>query len=695
MRKEEKPVLYPADSPVECWRFFASLHESLRTQDVLKSTGEWIRRQFGFQGVDVYLKHPETGGLRLAGRFGLSPDFIRESDDTPEDGPEGLIFRSGTPLFLGRYPDKTGTEPSEAGPERPVAFAGVPVSDRGQSVGVLSCHHDRLRPFGGPDRALLEEIGRQTGLALRNAGIHELADQKAHRYIAMSRVITATRHLGTLDSTLQDIAKVLVQALGFDQAWIGLMDVKAATLRGKAGFGAGMTPRCVNVSFTLELPMYNPALEASLAQKPVVCADPDALRDEAFKQWMKRTRSQNWAFAPILSGGDTLGVIGVFYLGDGVFGDEDVRTLVMVAEQAANAVENAQLYEQIKTSEERYRTLFEAGGMSLVILDEHNRFKQVNRAFESLSGYAREEIVGQMSIFQFFSGRSQLPLLYAGNAGAWNQNREFLFEDRNGRLHHVHLTTDPIPGSTDLLVSLIDMTRERELERRLFKSEELAAIGELSAGIAHEIRNPLVAITTSASLLKDETGLSPEGRQVLDVVKEETDHLAAIVDDFLKFARPKKPAIQPEDLNRLIREIVKRNREPAKPGVDWVEEYDAALGEVPLDRHQIQQVLTNLIHNGVDAMPSGGTLAVRTYRSGGDEDPCACISVSDTGIGVPETEREKIFQPFYSTKEKGTGMGLAICRRIIGEHDGEITLRSEVNRGSAFIVRLRLKTKEA
>jgi PAS domain S-box-containing protein len=695
MRKDAKPAESPDDSPIESWRFFASLHESLRTPDVLKSAGEWMRRRFGFGGVDVYLNHPESGALHLAGRFGLSPDFIRESDLTPEHGPAGRILRNGNPLYLARYPEHPGSDPQEAGPERPVTYAGVPVLDRGRTVGVLSCHTDRVRPLGAADRSLLEEIGRQLGLALRNAGAHEQAEQKAHRYIAMSRVITATRHLGTLDSTLQDIAKVLVQALGFDQAWIGLMDVKAATIRGKAGFGAGMTPRCVDVSFTLELPMANPALEASLAQKPVVCADPVAAYDEAFRQWMKRTRSSNWAFAPILSGGDTLGVIGVFYLGDGVFEDEDVRTLVIVSEQAANAVENAQLYEQIKTSEERYRNLFEAGGMSLAILDDQNRFKQVNRAFEALSGYDREEIVGQMSIFQFFSGKSQLPLLYAGNAEAWNQNREFLFEDRNGRLHHVHLTTDPIPGSTDLLVSLIDMTRERELERRLFKSEELAAIGELSAGIAHEIRNPLVAITTSASLLKDETGLSTDGRQILDVVKEETDHLAAIVDDFLKFARPKKPAIQNEDLNRLVRDIVKRNREPGRPGVDWVEEYDPGLTEVPVDRHQLQQVLTNLIQNGIDAMPSGGSLAVRTTRSGEGGDSCACVSVSDTGTGVPESEREKIFQPFYSTKEKGTGMGLAICRRIIQEHDGEIILRSEVDRGSAFIVRLRLKSKSA
>jgi PAS domain S-box-containing protein len=704
----EKAVVHPTGRRPD--GFLASMHRSLRVQDVLATASEAVMRCFGFDGTDIHLRDAETGTLRLASRAGLSQDFIQETSHSVDSGPAGSILKSGKPLFLRIYPESSGrevlpTEPdgvhrqAEDGDLRQalneaITFAGVAITKKEGVAGVLSCHSNFPRILSAEDRILLEEWGHQLGIALGNAGAFEQAEQKAHRYIAISRVITATRHLGTLDWVLQEITKVLVQGLGFDMAWIGLIGESEWVLGGRAGFGACMSSKSIHAVFPLEVPARNPVHESAVNQTPVVCRDADSVEDASFRQWLKRIRAQSFAFAPILNGDVTLGVIGVFYLGDQVFQEEDVRTLTSVSEQAANAIENAELYDKIKTSEERYRTLFESAGTGLVILDPHNQFRLVNHAFESLSGYSRDELVGKMSFFQFFSGKTQLPLLYAEDGDgseAAARNREFLLQDRHGNQRHVHILTDRIPGSSDLLVSLIDMTRERELERRLFKSEELASIGELSAGIAHEIRNPLVAITTSVSLLKDETELSADGRQVLDVVKEETDHLAAIVDDFLKFARPKKTVLRSEDLNRLVKDVIRRHREMGRKDIRWEEEYDDRLPEIPLDRHQFQQVITNLTLNALDAMPGGGTLTFRTRLDDRTDRPRAALTVLDTGAGIPESDRTKIFQPFYSTKEKGTGMGLAICRRIVTEHDGEIFVESEPDRGAAFTVSLPLE----
>jgi len=696
MLMEKTPPKKSPVNPADCRLdgLLASLHRSLRVHDVLSLAAENIMKCFGFDGTDILLQDSETQTLRLAARAGLSPDFIQETSHTVDSGPAGTILKTGRPLFLQSYPESPKKTGHYAETDGPVAYAGASLTEKGRTFGVLSCHSNSPRGFSSEDRTLFEETGRQLGIALDNAQAFEQAEQKAHRYIAISRVITATRHLGTLDWVLKEITKVMVQGLGFDMAWIGLVGDREWVLGGRAGFGACMKPKSIGVTFPMELPARNPALEAAMNQVPVVCRDIDTVSDETFRQWLKRIRAQSFAFVPILNGDETFGVIGVFYLGDQVFHEEDVRTLSSVSEQAANAIENAQLYDKIKTSEERYRTLFESAGTSLVILDENNQFRLVNHAFESLSGYSREELVGKMSFFQFFSGKTQLPLLYAekGIAAAAARNREFLLQDRHGNLRHVHILTDRIPGSQDLLVSLIDMTRERELERRLFKSEELASIGELSAGIAHEIRNPLVAITTSVSLLNDETELSTEGRQILDVVKEEADHLAAIVDDFLKFARPKKTVLQIEDLNRLLKDVVKRHKEMGRKDIEWTEEYDERLPEIPLDRHQFQQVITNLLLNALDAMHQGGTLAVKTSLEERPDGPRARMTLSDTGTGVPESESTKIFQPFYSTKEKGTGMGLAICRRIVAEHDGEIFVESGPGSGAAFTVSLPIDT---
>jgi PAS domain S-box-containing protein len=689
----EKMRKKPVEHPAGCWNFFSTLHQSLRVQEVLNAAAENIMNVFYFSGVDVHLLDPDSKELQLAARFGLSPDFIREASFPVEAGPAGLVLKTGKSLFLQKYPESPRKNATFSETDGPVAYACAAVSDKGKPLGVLSCFANTPMDLPADDRALFTGVASQLGLALANARTFEQAERKAHRFIAISRVISATRNLGTLEGMLQDVAKVMVQALGFDQAWIGLIHNRDNVLRGKAGFGAGMTAKSVSVSFPVELPTRNPALASALEQKPAVRQSLDETADEAFRFWMKRLRAQSYAFVPILSGEETFGVLGVFFIGDQVFQEEDIRTLTSVSEQTASAVENAQLYEKVKTSEERYRTLFESSGTSLAILDERNEFRLVNRAFEALSGCAREELIGKVSFFQFLGGKTQLPLLLDDD-GISLKRREFLFRDRQGNHKHVHILADRIPDSADLLVSIIDMTRERELEKQLFKTAELASIGELSAGIAHEIRNPLVAITTSVSLLKDEKDFSSEGRQVLDVIREEADHLAAIVNDFLQFAKPKKPVLQPEDLNRLLRDVVKRHKETGRTDVEWIEEYDGRLPEISIDRHQVQQVVTNLLLNSLDAMPDGGTITVRTSLDDGSNGPAARVTISDTGMGIPEEDFGRIFQPFYSTKEKGTGMGLSICRRIISGHDGEISVSSKLLKGSAFQVTLPLKTKD-
>jgi signal transduction histidine kinase len=240
------------------------------------------------------------------------------------------------------------------------------------------------------------------------------------------------------------------------------------------------------------------------------------------------------------------------------------------------------------------------------------------------------------------------------------------------------------------------MTSQRELERRLYRSEELAAIGELSAGIAHEIRNPLVAIKTSVNLLQDEPDLSEEGHQLLEVVAEETDQMAAIIEDFLQFARPKPPTFEDVDINQVLRDVVKRYKEvdQAKQ-VQWVEKLDDHMPVLRLDRYQIQQVITNLILNGLDAIGDEGRLEIGSCQEQGpDSEKMAHFFITDDGAGIAPDSVNKIFQPFYSTKEKGTGMGLAICRRIVDQHGGEIQVNSRVDQGTRFSVILPVKSQE-
>jgi PAS domain S-box-containing protein len=403
----------------------------------------------------------------------------------------------------------------------------------------------------------------------------------------------------------------------------------------------------------------------------------------------------SYAGIPLIGHEDVLGVFGLYNRFSKQFSEHDHFLLSEIGHQLGIAISNTLRYDQIRTSEKRYRTLFESDATGLVILDDEHRFCLVNRAFETLCGLPRESLIGKMTLTPFLAVKNNQSEEIIEKLNNTPQNWEAEFVSRDGVLKQVYITTTRIPQSSNTLVSMIDMTRERELEKQLFYSEKLASIGELSAGIAHEIRNPLVVIKTSVDLLREESHLSTDGNQLLTVLKEESDHLAAIVEDFLKFAKPKKPSLLNENINKLLKDVIKRYREISGYNIQWMEKYDKTIKPLSLDRHQIQQVITNLLLNSIDAMPDGGILKIETRFEKNNEKDMVRIMITDSGIGISEDKITKIFQPFFSTKEKGTGMGLAICRRIIHDHNGKIQVESEVGKGSCFSILLPLFEKKS
>ena len=663
----------------------AAMGKSLHLKDVLQTAAEKLIECFsGISGVEIYLLDEAKKVLSIKAHRGLPPELIGIGTLQKGEGLAGDIAKTEKPLFIETILTDKRVNPRFIKREKFSSYCGVPIFHEGTILGVLGLYIRNREEYSKMEPHLVSEVAHRIGMAVRNAQIYEQAAMRTRRFITVSRAITVTRQLGTLNEVLRDITRLLVQSLGFDQSWIGLVNENQGVLQGKVGFGTGMRSKGWDSSYSIVPESKNPAVMAVLQQKPVVYHFVEDVLEHNFKSWLRILKVQSFGFIPILSRDRAVGVIGVFYVGDQHFEEEDVKTLNSVAEQAAIAMENAQLYEQIKTSEERYRTLFESAGTSLVILDERQKFHLVNHAFESLSGYGQKELIGKMELHTFLKGSDRRNI--AEKLKTPPQSLEVQFSGKDGVTKHVFITTTRIPDSSDVLVSVIDMTRQRELERRLFRSEELAAIGELSAGIAHEIRNPLVAITTSVALLKDEPKLSEEGRQLLDVVKEESGHLAAIVDDFLRYTKPKKPSFYKEDINKFLADVVKKQKERTDKKIEWIEEYDQTLKKIALDRHQIQQVITNLLLNSLDALPDEGVLKIQTKKEKVSGEERVRISITDSGIGIPEKEIQKIFQPFYSTKEKGIGMGLAICQRIVNDHNGEIFVKSEIGKGTTFFV---------
>jgi len=233
--------------------------------------------------------------------------------------------------------------------------------------------------------------------------------------------------------------------------------------------------------------------------------------------------------------------------------------------------------------------------------------------------------------------------------------------------------------------------RLKQTQEQLVRSERLAAIGQLAGGVGHELRNPLGAIKNAAYYVKGKIAKSELGQkeprvmEFLNIMDDEINTSNKIINDLLGFSRVGKPSVSPTQINNVIEDALSHTTIPEN--IELIKKLDAELPQVEIDTSQIQQVLVNMISNAVQAMPEGGKLIIGAREKDGFIE----VRIADTGCGIPQEAIDKIFDPLFTTKAKGIGLGLAVCKAIIDRHEGKIEVKSQVGKGTTFIIKLPLK----
>ena len=234
----------------------------------------------------------------------------------------------------------------------------------------------------------------------------------------------------------------------------------------------------------------------------------------------------------------------------------------------------------------------------------------------------------------------------------------------------------------------------RETQEQLVRSEKLAVIGQLAGGVGHELRNPLGAIKNAVYYIKGKIAKSELGQkeprvmEFLNIMDDEINSSNKIISDLLSFSRVGKPSVSLTRIEKVVEDALSHT--PIPENIELLKKLDADLPEVEIDPDQIRQVLVNMITNAVQAIPEGGELTLAAGR----RDNFLEVKVADTGYGIPKETLDKIFDPLFTTKAKGIGLGLAVCKAIIDRHQGQIEVESEVGKGTAFTVKLPLTVKK-
>jgi two-component system, NtrC family, sensor histidine kinase PilS len=327
----------------------------------------------------------------------------------------------------------------------------------------------------------------------------------------------------------------------------------------------------------------------------------------------------------------------------------------------------------------------------LITTDAQGRILTFNRAASTIIALPASHAIGREIIDVM-----QLPVSVRTRLAELTERRglrvDYQHKTADRGVIDVGLTASALTfsdGGRGYLFAFQDVTDMRRLEREARLRQRLAAVGEMAAGIAHEIRNPLASMSGSIQVLRQELPLSEEQAQLMDIVLRESERLNHTITSFLAYARPQRAAIARLDVGKVLQDTALLLRNSADLHDDHVIDVDAADPVwCEADEHQVRQIVWNLATNGLRAMANGGRLLLSVRSAEESGNPVVVLAVQDQGCGIPADEVDSIFQPFRSSFERGTGLGLAIVHRLVTDYHGAIDVSSEVGVGTIFTVKL-------
>ena len=360
-------------------------------------------------------------------------------------------------------------------------------------------------------------------------------------------------------------------------------------------------------------------------------------------------------------------------------------------EISRDVTEYKNLIRKLQASEKRLRAILDTANDAILSVDSDNRIVLFNNAAERIFGYKREEVLGK-------SLNMLVPPQYGDH---YEHVKRFLKTKtprvigktlaltalrKNGEEFPIELGLSyfEMGGGVIFTAIIRDVSSQKQLEKKLLRSERLAAVGQAVAYVAHEIKNPLMIIGGFSHQLRKSITEEASLRK-LDMIFDEVRRLEKLVQNLGDFTKEYRLVKRPADINAVIRDVVRIMAEVYPKGkYRFRVELDDELDEIYCDPDKLKQVFMNIVANAIEAMEDGGQISISTARDGDGIQ----IRIEDQGVGIEESKLLTIFEPFYTTRERGSGLGLAISYRIIEAHGGDIWAESEPGKGTTFIIRM-------
>ena len=493
-----------------------------------------------------------------------------------------------------------------------------------------------------------------------------------------------------LDTLLSEIVRVAAQELHVKACVIRLLDEKTGELVLKGVYGLGS-----------QYLSKGPVIAAKSAFREVIESGEiteifDVSRDPRI-QYSNEAITEgisSMLVVGLMREGRANGALSIYTDQPHHFSPDEVQTFQAIAHQTAVAVHLTQLHisererseEALRRSEERMRAILDTVIDGIITIDEKGTMESFNPGAVRIFGYSCDEVIGKNIMMLMpepdHSRHDQYLSNYLGSSERKiiGIGRDVTGRRKDGTTFPMYLGVgETFSGERRIFTGIVrDLTEFKRLQDKILHTENLAALGEMAASIAHEIKNPLAGISGAIEVLLENMTGQDQRRPIMEEVLGQVKRLDNTVRQLLMLARPWRPEKQPVDLREMIEVFcaTAAEQEPFQ-GIQFVfKGNDSVIA--PVDPSLLEQVLWNLFHNAAEAMPNGGEICCTL----GQDSDFVTLTVADTGSGISADHRDQLFRPFFTTKTRGTGLGLSICKKIMEAHQGSITISSEADRGA-------------
>jgi PAS domain S-box-containing protein len=657
------------------------LASGLDLRGMIQAVKTELKRIIPVDRMTITLLDQQGEGLRyLALEKGYEAGELRDGVIYTKKGtPFEKVVETGHPVMI---PD---TEKSESLLDQKLLKEAIrsslvfPLEYKGQIIGTMNFDSKAINHFSDHHVNFLGSVAPGIAISIQNALLFEETKKRLNELTILYEIMKISASSLSLDTMLKEIVHSLNSFFKFEAFGIALVEGDTGKL-------------VIHPSF-----IGHPVKEI---EKLVLCLGKGIARWVAKEGNDESTNSE--MCVPLKIGQKVIGVIDAQSRALNAFSEDDLRLLSIVGGQLATIIDNLHLYEEIKESEERYRTVVEGALDGVAVIGEDFKFKYVNERISEILRYSKSELVGmdfrdlldqtnqQLVVDRYLRRRrgEKLPSRY-----------EFNIVRKDGEIRNVEIKStlmEDSRGDMNTVSFLKDITENKKMEEQLLQAEKLRALAEMASGVAHDFNNALAAILGNTQLLLY-TVQDDELKETLKTIEKVAKDSAQTVRRLQDFTRKRvHQELHKVDMNTIVKDSI----EITKP--KWKDEAQSRgihiemvlnLGKIPPvsgSASELREMLTNMIFNAIEAMPEGGKIELCTFK----KKRKVYVQVSDTGIGIGEEVRKKIFEPFFTTKPfTNTGLGLSMSYGIVKRFGGEVEVESKVDHGTTFTIILPIGEK--